>query len=329
MAPPVFDLKNIFIVFGLGAGGNFIAGLLKKIIDSDLTELKIRESGSSHTISTNTPLNFGIISEEHIEFKSLEEREISYLKRIENECANIISPQIIWTHDFTNVPLYKKHFKNSKILMITHDSYFSRLSSIFMHVTKNFLDANANIPVREPYKRRVFDRWRNDIKNEMSHYFSKKSIETIFYKRESNTNAKEIITYFSLQWIVKIFGIEQVLNGINNGDTCIYDFATYPNMSNNSPNKMFIVGENYYDYTYLSDATLSYSYLIENNLSLLLTAIEQLIERPLTEVEIKFVDREFTSYSNAQNKQILSDPIGYYFNAKKIAMSYVDTIRWE
>jgi hypothetical protein len=329
VASPIFDLKNIFIVFGVGAGGNFIAGLLKKIIDSDLTELKIRESGSSHTISNNTPLNFGMISEEHIEFKSLEEREISYLKRIENECANIISPQIIWTHDFTNVPLYKKHFKNSKVLMITHDSYLSRLSSIFMHVMKTFLDTNVNIPLREPYKNRVFNKWNRDIKNEMSSYFSQQDIDTIFNKRETELIAKDIITYFSLQWLVKIFGVEQFLHGINNCDTCIYDFATYPNMSNNSPNNMFIVGENYYDYTHLSDATLSYSYLIENNLSLLLTAIEQLIERPLTEVEIKFVDREFTSYSNAQNKQILSDPIGYYFNAKKIAMSYVDTIRWE
>ena len=88
-------------------------------MQSTLKPLNISDTGSSHTVlrdkSKGTDfLSFGTVPEEHELFKSQEERELFYLENIKNIYSSISKPEVVWTHDFSNIPLYRKYFKNSK-----------------------------------------------------------------------------------------------------------------------------------------------------------------------------------------------------------------------
>jgi len=325
---PIFELDHVFIVFGPGSGGNFVTGLLNKLIRGDLTKLGISVTGSSHTVLTSKStggdsLSFGTISHEQIEFKSQAEREQYYINKINEEYVNINTPQVTWTHDYTNIPIYKKYFKNSRVLAMMNDTYLSRLSCICMHVTKILLDPNIEIPLKEPYKSDMMNSWKIRCKNAIAAYLSPDIAEDIFNKRLTEQYANDIVKYFSLRLLAQYFGMAGFAEGIDTGEFCRYDFALYPNIDKSLPDDL---GENYYDYINDSDAILSYSYLINNQPNMLIDAIEKIMKRVLTEEEKVFILSEYTTYRDAQNKDILSDPIQYYQNAKELARTHIKKI---
>lgn len=333
MSESVFELPHIFVVFRYGAGGNFIASLLDKIVRSDLTSVTVKSTGSAHSLPNSKHLgqdwlSFGTTSEEKIEFASESEREQFYLQKINEEYADVTSPRVIWTHDFTNIPVYKKYFKNARVISITQDSLKHRLTSICMHVTKIFLDPDASVPVKEPYKSIVFHRWRHEVVGLMTPVLGHALSVDIFNKRETDQYAKDIMKYFSLRWLFEGFNIiEYAEETGNEGEICLYDYATYPNPNwSIDDRKMFVIGEHYSDYASLSDTTLSYSYLINNKPKLLLEAIEKLMQRPLTAKENSFVLQEYLFYRRSQNKDIMNDPIAYYKTAKQLAMDHIKNI---
>ena len=48
---PFFKLPHIFVVFAPGAGGNFLVGLINKLLNKNLSDpIKIAQTGSSHTV---------------------------------------------------------------------------------------------------------------------------------------------------------------------------------------------------------------------------------------------------------------------------------------
>jgi hypothetical protein len=326
---PFFDLGHVFIVFGPGSGGNFIAGLLNKLVKEEFTKLDISIGGSSHTVSTNKHINgdslsFGTISDEQVEFNSQAEREHYYIQKINEEYVNVTSPQITWTHDFTNIPVYKKYFKNCRILTITHDSYASRLTSVYMHVTKVFFNPNFIVPIKEPYKSNHFNIWENTCKSALSPYVGIDIATDIFNKRISEQYAKDIITYISLRAISKYYGLLDYSQGIVSNEPCRYDFALYPNKDNN---QLHDIGENYCDYVDGSDAILTYSYLINDKPIFLLNAIEKILQRTLSVEEKKFILSEYTTYRKFQNQEILIDPLQYYRNTEKIASAHIEKLK--
>ena len=329
----VFDLPHIFIVFRYGAGGNFIASLVDKVVRSDLTSITVKSTGSAHTLLNNKHLgqdwlSFGTNPEEKSEFNTEADREQYYLQRINEEYTAISSPHVTWTHDFTNIPIYKKYFKNSQVLSITQDSLTHRLTSICMHVTKIFLDPDVIVPLREPYKTIAFHRWKHEVIGLMSLTLGYSLSVDVFNKRESEQYAKDIVRYFSLRWLIEGFNIIEFAEETGNeGEICIYDYATYPNPNwSIDDKKMFIIGENYNDYVGQTDATLSYSYLIDTKPKLLIEAIEKLVQRSLTIEENSFVLREYLSYYRSQNKDIMNDPIRYYKAVKQVALDHIKNI---
>jgi hypothetical protein len=329
MSSTIFDLNHIFIVFGMGSGGNFIAGVLDKLIKKDLTRLDVSSTGSSHTISTDKKrtggdsLSFGTVPDEHVEFETLEIREQHYLSKIQEEYENVNSPQITWTHDYTNIPLYKKYFKNSRILTITHDSYESRLTSVCMHVTKVLFDPNIVLPIREPYLSYQLTRWRHKCINEMSGVVGIDLAEDIFNKHTTEEYAKHILKYFGLRLAIMDAGLFGFTEGIETNEHCRYDYALYPNNDKFLP---YTMCENNYDYVKESDAILSYSYLINNQPDMLIESIENIFQRPLSEEEQNFVLTEYKMYRQAQNKDILKNPIKYYRDIKELARTHVKNI---
>ena len=326
---PFFDLGHVFIVFGPGSGGNFIAGLLDKLMKQEFIKLDIGIGGSSHTVSTNKhvdgdSLSFGTISDEQVEFNSQTERERYYVQKINEEYADVTSPQITWTHDFTNIPVYKKYFKNCRILTITHDSYASRLTSVYMHVTKVFFNPNFIVPIKEPYKSNHLNIWENTCKSALAPYLGIDIATDIFNKRTSEQYAKDIITYISLRAISRYYGLLDYSQGIVSNEPCRYDFALYPNKDNS---QLHDIGENYCDYVDGSDATLTYSYLINDEPILLLNAIEKILQRTLSVEEKEFILSEYTTYRKFQNQEILLDPLQYYRNTEKIASAHIEKLK--
>jgi len=326
---PFFDLGHVFIVFGPGSGGNFIAGLLDKLMKQQFVKLDISIGGSSHTVSTNKhvdgdSLSFGTISDEQVEFNSQTEREHYYIQKINEEYANVISPQITWTHDFTNIPVYKKYFKNCRILTITHDSYTSRLTSVYMHVTKVFFNPNFIVPIKEPYKSTHFNIWEHNCKSALVPYVGIDVATDIFNKRTLEQYAKDIITYLSLRAISRYYGLFNYSQGIPSSEPCRYDFALYPNKDNS---QLHDIGENYSDYIDGSDATLTYSYLINDRPILLLDAIEKILQRTLSVDENRFILTEYATYREFQNQQILLDPVAYYRTIEKTALAHLEKLK--
>lgn len=325
----MFDLAHIFIVFNAGSGGNFIAGVLDKLTRGDLTGLPVSNTGSSHTILTekkrtgNDSISFGTVSDEHMEFHSQDDREQYYVNRIKEEYADVTVPQITWTHDFTNIPIYKKYFKNSRILTITHDTAESRLTSVCMHVTKVLLDSKMVMPIREPYISYQLDRWKLKCINEMSYVLESSMAEDIFNKQTTDDSAKDIIKYFGLRLSAINAGLFGTAEGIEVTEPLRFDYALYPNKDMNLPYSM---GESNYDYIDSSDAVLSYFYLIKDEPSHLIDAIEKILQRELSDEEISFVLNEYTKYRQAQNKQLLEDPVTYYQATKEIARTHVKKI---
>ena len=321
---PFFDLGHIFIVFGPGSGGNFIAGLLNNLVASEFIKLDISPEGSSHTVSTNSnSLSFGTISDEQVEFTSRAEREQYYIQKINEEYANVITPQVSWTHDFTNISVYKKYFKNCRILTITHDSYASRLTSVYMHVTKVFFNPKFTVPIKEPYKSNLFNTWEYTCKSALVPYIGTDITNYIFNNRATDQIAKDIITYVSLRIISNHYGLLNYSLGKASDEPCRYDHALYPNEDNS---QLHTIGENYCDYVDESDAILAYSYLINDQPNLLLTAIEKILQRTLSVEERMFVLTEYTTYQTSQNQNILLDPITYYRTTEKTALAHLEKL---
>jgi len=325
---PFFDLGHIFIVFGPGSSGNFIAGLLDKLMKQEFVKLDISSEGSSHTVSTHmngNNLSFGTISDEQVEFTSQAEREQYYIQKINEEYANVTTPQVTWTHDFTNIPVYKKYFKNCRILTITHDSYASRLTSVYMHVTKVFFNTQFNVPIKEPFKSNLFNTWEHTCKSALVPYIGTDITTDIFDKRITDQAAKDIITYVSLRIISNHYGLLNYSLGLVPDEPCRYDHALYPNEDSS---QLHTIGENYCDYVDESDAILTYSYLIKNEPILLLNDIEKILQRTLSEEERTFVLTEYTTYRESQNRDILLDPITYYQSTEKAALDHLEKLMY-
>jgi hypothetical protein len=322
---PFFDLAHVFIVFGPGSGGNFIAGLTDKLMKQEFVKLDVSPEGSSHTVSTNKHINgdslsFGTISDEQIEFTSQAEREQYYIQNINEEYANVTTPQVTWTHDFTNIPIYKKYFKNCRILTITHNSHASRLTSVYMHVTKVFFNPKFTVPIKEPYKSNLFNTWEHNCKSALVPYIGTETTNYIFNNRATDQIAKDIITYVSLRIISNHYGLLNYSLGKESDEPCRYDHALYPNEDSS---QLHTIGENYCDYVDESDAILTYSYLINDQPNLLLTAIEKILQKMLSAEERTFVLTEYTTYRTSQNQDILVDPITYYRTTEKTALAHI------
>lgn len=324
-----FDLDHVFIVFGPGSGGNFIAGLLDKLMKQKFAKLDISIGGSSHTVSTNKDvggdsLSFGTIPDEQVKFTSQAEREQYYIQKINEEYADITTPQVTWTHDFTNIPIYKKYFKNCRILSITHDSYASRLTSVYMHVIKVFFNPNFIVPIKEPYKSNLFNMWEYACKSALVPHIGTDITTDLFDKRTTDQTAKDIITYISLHAFSGYYGLLNYSLGLVPTELCRYDHALYPNKDSS---QLPDIGENYYDYVDESDTILPYSYLIDDQSILLLDAIEKILQRTMSVEEKTFVLTEYTTYRAAQNQDILLDPKAYYRNTEKTAVAHIKKIK--
>jgi hypothetical protein len=303
-----FDVDHIFVVFGPGSGGNFIAGVLDKINSSNLSAVAINQSGSSHSV-TPTSLSFGSTPEENTRFNNLEDREKFYIDKIFND-PNLLTKTISWSHDYTNLPLYKKHFKNCKTFTITCYSPTEKLTSILMQVNKVILSNESDIPIPIEIWKFLKERLRYRV-NEGLKILLGSNIDTSFiFDNRTSEEFKNLVYYISTLAILRYIGLNDVLMMIKESPVNIT-----PKF-----NIRELVSEN-------SDVILPYSYLANNDIELLEQSVSKIFDRELSVEEKLFVVSSFVEYRNKQDSELLTDPLLYFNKIKYNAMNSIQKIK--
>jgi hypothetical protein len=260
-----------------------------------LKTLDISATGSSHTVlrdkSKGTDfLSFGTISEEHELFESEEERELYYIENIKNTYSSTNSkPEVVWTHDFSNITLYRKYFKNAKILVITTYTVNEHLTSLFMLVTKVILDKNCLVPMPPDLWHTFTNQWMNKCTAMLKGFMSPDNANKIMSDYYNN-DYYDILLYVT---VTMFLNKSNILHYVDD-----------------TPEKKVSL-----DYTLHIDKdciTLPYRYLADNNVNLLIEKLSEILTKNLNEDEINYVKSSFNQYRSAQNELILSNPSKYY-----------------
>lgn len=303
----IFDLEHIFIVFHPGAGGNFIASLLEKIVRGDSSTINIGLTGAAHTtndrkIAGIDYLSFGTEVHEQSSFTNENDRINFYIDKIKSEYNDVTTPQIVWSHDFTNITLYKKYFPNSKILVITQDSYREKIAVVLFNVIKNILDVNTLNPLTPKRMAEVLSLWNFVVKLEL-------------IKLVGETKAREIdkdnilYKYASFSKMMQYYMLDNI---------DVVNRVLYPATNMIMPGKLpYTIGKAYSDYTE-GCVKIPFSYLMDNDVELLIETLSQVVK--LDDEVKQVITSNFTKYRTAQIQEILNDPIAYYATIKEEAM---------
>ena len=300
-------MPHIFVVFNGGSGGNFLAGILNEVLNSTLKNLDISSSGSSHTVlrdkSKGTDLlSFGTLLDEHSYFKSDADREAYYVENIAATYSSANRPEIIWSHDFTNIPYYRKHFKNAKILVITTTTPNEQLTALFMLVIKVFLDKNCLLPITPDMWSIFINRWIDKCTNMLRTFMGQDSAHKIMADRY-NPMYRDILLYATMTMFLKVRQMLHLVDTSTNQEVLLS--YTLPSFN--------LKIENNLD-SYIDDEciVLPYSYLANNNIDLLIEKISAILARNLKDNEVNYITSSFNQYRVVQDISILTNPVSYY-----------------
>lgn len=314
----IFDLKNHFIVFSPGAGGNFVSGIVQHLITGNIQPLDITKSGSSHTVTSNrTSISFGTWAGDDLRFGSDIVKEEFYLDEIKKEYAMATSPVVTWSHNYKNIPLYKKHFKKSKILLIAETSSKERLTCVMMNATKTLLDKSADIPLKELTWKNLLAGWKRFCIKELDLIKNSDIDAESLFSDRYNHNYYALILYLTIRSITRQYGMLSYLDDTVS-EIFLYDNILYPIGKHHIVS--YMVGEPISQFVGDSDIVLPYTYLVDDNSELLIEKLSELVDRKLSDSEKNFILAEFKRYRSAQNIRILTDPVGFYNDLEQIAL---------
>jgi hypothetical protein len=318
----LFNLPHIFVVFNPGSSGNFIAGIINKLVSSNLDPVAISSTGSSHTVLNNKSagtdfLSFGTMIEEHESFQTEEDRETFYLENIKKSYSNVSVPMVTWTHDFTNIPLIRKHFKNSRILVITNTTDRERLSSVFLNILKTLLDKNAAIPIPDRHWQTSLEKWLIVCRMELSKFYKQEQVDKIL-KDKFNKEYKDVLTFASIRALTRYYGMFGLIEHITYPEKQVFDYVLYPKKVINPP---YDLGNRLDSYIDDQCITLPFNYLLNNDCDLLIKKLSALLGKTLKIEEQTYIKETFAKYFAAQNQQIMSDPVQYYRNLKDTSLT--------
>lgn len=298
----IFDSPHIIVVFAPGASGNFLVSLLSGLVNDTHTEFSIAKSGSSHTVSPNDDISLGMFITP--EFKTASEKIDHYRSLISSAHTNDSATYITWSHNFSNIPLYREIFPNAKVIAITQSETSERLTVTFMHVIKNLIDEAVSVPIQNTKFDAIRNNWKNVCAESLKHKFSSTQIDSIF----TDTKYSNLVLYLYMRRMLVYYGLLHLVEDVK---------KTPPIQSSTS-----ILSNNPYDIKEFitSNCTeLPYSYLVLNNVELLINAIVKVLGRELNSNEKIFIQTSFIKYRQAQDLKCLEDPVEYYNLVKHMA----------
>jgi hypothetical protein len=308
----IFDLEHIFIVFHPGAAGNFIASLLEKVLKNDTDTINVGVSGTAHTLINRKIagidyLSFGTEVDEQSAFKSENDRINFYLDKIKSEYTDVTTPQIIWSHDFTNIPLYKKFFPNSKILVITQESDMEKVAVVMFNVAKNILDLNTINPLTEKRRIEVMRMWNHGMRMELVHLLGESKTRTL------DKNSK-LVRYVAFSRMLRYYKLDKLLDSPERQPDLV-NTVLYPSKELLILGKTpYTIGKDYSEYTE-GCIKLPFMYLMQDDTNTLLSSLSNIVD--LNEETINIILNNYKKYRSAQNQEILSNPLRYYAKLKE------------
>lgn len=319
----VFELPHYFVVFHPGTGGNFISGLVRNIVDKTSNSLDISKVGSSHTtvlekINKKDYLACGTFFYENNHFSSYDEKINFHKKRIQQ--LEITKPQVNWTHDFTNIPLYRTLFPNSKILTITQTSVEEKLISTIFQVHKNFLDDLAISPLDPELIIQRELKWKKWAGNIIIEIIGQSNIDLANKIIEDRKNPiyRDLVEYVTIYGRMHYYKLLQYVNN-SPFEKDLINTVLYPVYNDSS--KRYVIGNDYTFYT-TDCVKMPYSCIIKNEPLAFLKSIQEFAGE-LNNIEKTYVLENFNRYYNSQNKQVLADPTSYFLELKVKAFNSV------
>jgi hypothetical protein len=326
----IFTSPHIFVVFQQGAGGNFISSLIRNLISNNITPVEIAESGSAHAVIDlkilgTDYLSFGTLPDDQLQFKTLEEREQYYVSNIKHTYKDNASPQVIWTHDYSNIQLYKKYFPNSRILVITQETVREKIAVACMNVLKTVLAKYSPGPFPEKQWQNIKNRWAHLSTVELSNLLKveitpeiKKLIIDQFPAVYKYATIIKRLEYFGLrQYVDPDYGpqLDVANNSLFNIDTDT--FIKNPNL------QLYTVGKAHQSFVDDSCIVLPYSHLLDNDVEQLELALTQVLATDFTNCQVDYIRSTFSSYREKQDKLLLASPVLY---VKDLQAHAFDTI---
>jgi hypothetical protein len=317
--PTFYDQAHIFVVFRPGEAGNFVSGVINSLLDKKLSELAFSKSGHAHFNSIverkklgidHLSLGMGISGLEQV--FDTEEEKIEYYKDKINSTNYENKRYVTWTHDFKNIPLYKSLFPNSKILVITSDTFRERLISLIMALKKNHFSEDNQLPLTpdDRIKPRILK--RNIIKK----FFAKN------YNKIYQAGSNELDLFLLLQAFMSAHKLD--LDARLDSKISYTDDGTDTSLSYIEKQIQHSIS---HEHSVLADALIEFNDILNGNTQKLSTVIELIIGTQLSSDEISYVSDSLDNYIRNQDASIINSPVSYIKSLKEKADTIVSAFK--
>jgi hypothetical protein len=317
--PTFYDQSHIFVVFRPGAAGNFVSGVIDSLLSKQLSELSFSTSGHAHFNSIVERKKLGI------DYVSLgmglsgvdqgfytEEEKMEYYKDKINSANYENKRYVTWTHDIRNIPLYKSLFPNSKILVITSDTFRERLISLVMALKKNYFSDDNQLPLPPNVRAKPRILKRKVIKEFFAKNYSK--------KYEPGNNDLDLFLLLQGHILAHKLNLDTDLDSIIPYD----DDDTDPSLSFMERKIQYSMG---HDYTKQADSIIKFGDILNGNVQELLARIESILGQSLSSDEISYVSDSLNKYIKSQDTVLISSPMSYVESLKEKADTIVSAFK--
>lgn len=339
----IFNLNHIFVLFPPGGSGNFISSVLRCIINENLTPINLSASGNAHTFS-NTAFDYDAVFScgmiPNIPFFNTQQEKIEFYKNaIATKYSQITKPIITWTHDYSNIEIYKTLFPNSKCLAITQVTRRERIIQLVLQTLKNRMDPAGFVFLKNDiYKKR----WENGVKS------------WLFKRLWIGTNIREDLIeeilinkldpkYFDLILFITVMRDLKILNldlyndrsddysdyslsskyDLNHEYSKLEDTRCYKTIVHNI---LFGIGEHNSHYYSQTEHILAFDTILNNDYKKFIAVIEKLLGKQLDNNETDFVVESLYSYRSKQPNLLITDYKEYFKQLKQSAVQILNSL---
>jgi hypothetical protein len=319
-----FEIPHIFVVFLPGAGGNFISGILSKIFSESHNDLSFSNSGNAHLNSTSK-LDFSDVMSCGLryrtpDFTSFEEKLKFYKARIEETHKNDTDIKVSWSHDFSNIALYKKLFPNCKIVTVTQNSNNEKLAILIQQELKNRLDPAGFVFIKQEDSH--LDIWKARIRLRLIELLG---VENTGLAEQITNNYldpkyRNIITLLAITLMIGFYDQWYLIDPSRTPEINYLNYCTVAKFILDRTyiprpgDRILSVGPSIDECITEECFTIPYSVLMNNNLHSFTKIIGDIYGHELNSSQIEFIEKNFNSYYSLQSPGLFQDPSRYFRN---------------
>lgn len=309
-----FDQTISFVVFRGGMGGNFFKNIFNSLHRKDFDDLVFSTHGNAHywKYEANNSINCGWAANHNISYSDVDEQLRYWRNAIileaqsspEKELHNQFTGS---SHNFKNIPLYRKLFKNAKILAIHSYSVRERCIEALNVSMKWMIDGFVQVPDDQHIRAIV----TSDVKSEVLISSLKEHVG------EPNMHLLDIMLADR-----KNKNIVDVLCYLRTSDLAMEQYYDLPKTDFD-----LLLAAPVRDHLCIDDDCVFLTTLdvYHNEINKVIDAIEQVYQSTLSEDQRYFVIRNLRRYRESQPTNLIDDVIGFH---KKMKANAILQLQW-